>query len=68
MPAPFRDYAMGSAYDEMFRANGRPRTHYRNLYTQLMNLPSDAWPEEPWLEQVWRGPNAVLYRVLRNAG
>ena len=44
MPAPFGDYAMGPAYDEMFRANGRPRTHYRNLHTQLLNLPS----EEPY--------------------
>jgi uncharacterized circularly permuted ATP-grasp superfamily protein len=42
MPAPFCDYAIGMAYDEMFRANGRPRTHYRNLYTQLLKLP----PEE----------------------
>ena len=35
---------MGPAYDEMLRANGRPRTHYRNLHTQLLNLPS----EEPY--------------------
>src|SRR5579872_6197497 len=42
IPPPFGDYAMGPAYDEMFRANGRPRTHYRNLYTQLLKLP----PEE----------------------
>src|ERR1039458_379619 len=41
IPAPFGDYAMGPAYDEMFRSNGRPRTHYRNLYTQLLNLPSE---------------------------
>src|ERR1017187_6128629 len=41
MPAPFGDYAMGPAYDEMFRANGRPRSHYRNLFTQLLNLPSE---------------------------
>src|ERR1035438_6073999 len=38
MPAPFGDYAIGAAYDEMFRANARPRTHYRNLYTQLLKL------------------------------
>jgi hypothetical protein len=37
-------------------------------FVWLLNLPSDAWPAEPWLEQVWRGPDAVLYRVLRNAG
>src|ERR1017187_5094454 len=41
MPAPFDHYAMGPAYDEMFRANGRPRTHYKNLHTQLMHLPSE---------------------------
>src|SRR5579863_307458 len=41
MPAPFGEYAMGQAYDEMFRANGRPRTHYRSLYTKLLNLPSE---------------------------
>src|SRR5579872_2883121 len=39
IPPPFGDYAMGPAYDEMFRANGRPRTHYRNLYAQLLKLP-----------------------------
>src|ERR1700726_1814861 len=42
MPEPFCDYAIGAAYDEMFRANGRPRPHYRNLFTQLLKLP----PEE----------------------
>jgi uncharacterized circularly permuted ATP-grasp superfamily protein len=41
MPAPFSDYEIGAAYDEMFRASGRPRTHYKNLYTLLLNLPSD---------------------------
>src|SRR5580698_5632760 len=42
MPAPFSDYEIDAAYDEMFRAAGRPRPHYKNLYTQLLNLP----PEE----------------------
>ena len=42
MPAPFSDYEIAAAYDEMFLASGRPRPHYRNLYTQLLNLP----PEE----------------------
>ena len=41
MPAPFSDYEIGAAYDEMFRAAGRPRPHYKNLYTQLLNLPSE---------------------------
>ena len=42
MPAPFCDYEIGEAYDEMFRASGRPRTHYRNLPTQLLNLPPEG--------------------------
>ena len=41
MPAPFSDYELDAAYDEMFRARGRPRPHYKNLYTQLLNLPSE---------------------------
>jgi uncharacterized circularly permuted ATP-grasp superfamily protein len=41
MPAPFGNYELGAAFDEMFRSNGRPRPHYRNLYTQLLNLPAE---------------------------
>ena len=41
MPAPFSEYEIDAAYDEMFRARGRPRPHYKNLYTQLLNLPSE---------------------------
>ena len=41
MPAPFSEYEIDAAYDEMFRARGRPRPQYRNLYTQLLNLPSE---------------------------
>ena len=41
MPSPFGDYELGSAFDEMFRANGRPRPHYRSLYTHLLNLPAE---------------------------
>src|SRR5216684_4131710 len=37
----FQNYWLGGSYDEMFRANGRPRTHYRNLYTQLLKLPAE---------------------------
>ncbi len=39
--APFTEYDFGKAYDEMFRPNGRPRSHYRPLYAQLLNLPAD---------------------------
>lgn len=36
---PFASYAIGTAFDEMFRPNGRPRPHYRALYTRLLGLP-----------------------------
>lgn len=39
--APFTEYELESAYDEMFRAPGRPRSHYRQLYSRLLNQPSE---------------------------
>ncbi|MBV9938131.1 MAG: circularly permuted type 2 ATP-grasp protein, partial [Acidobacteriaceae bacterium] len=39
--APFTEYELASAYDEMFRAPGRPRSHYRQLYSRLLNQPAD---------------------------
>ena len=39
--APFTEYELASAYDEMFRAPGRPRSHYRQLYSRLLNQPSE---------------------------
>jgi uncharacterized circularly permuted ATP-grasp superfamily protein len=41
IPAPFSEYQLGAAYDEMFRANGRARQHYKALYTKLLSLPAD---------------------------
>src|SRR5690348_4003969 len=41
MPEPFAEYQLGAAYDEMFRANGRPRRHYRGLFSRLLSLPAD---------------------------
>ncbi len=40
MPEPFSEYQLGAAYDEMFRANGRPRRHYRGLFSRLLSLPA----------------------------
>jgi uncharacterized circularly permuted ATP-grasp superfamily protein len=39
-PEPFSEYQIGTAYDEMFRANGRPRRHYRGLFSRLLSLPA----------------------------
>ena len=41
IPPPFSEYGLESAYDEMFRGNGRPRPHYRALYSKLLSLPSE---------------------------
>jgi uncharacterized circularly permuted ATP-grasp superfamily protein len=41
IPAPFADYQLGAAYDEMFRSPNRPRSHYRALFTKLQSLPEE---------------------------
>jgi uncharacterized circularly permuted ATP-grasp superfamily protein len=38
---PFSSYEFGQAYDEMFRAMGKPRKQYRQLHTHLLNLALD---------------------------
>ncbi len=38
---PFADYQVPIGYDEMFRAPGRPRSHYRALHARLLNLPPE---------------------------
>ena len=40
VPTPFNGYELATAYDEMFRTGGRPRTHYRQLYSHLLNQPA----------------------------
>jgi uncharacterized circularly permuted ATP-grasp superfamily protein len=38
---PFAKYLLGSAYDEMFAADGAPRSHYRVLHQMLATLPAE---------------------------
>ncbi len=40
-PAPFHNYGLGEAYDEMFDSAGEPRPHYLDLYKTLLDLPGD---------------------------
>jgi uncharacterized circularly permuted ATP-grasp superfamily protein len=40
-PAPFHNYGLGEAYDEMFDCGGEPRPHYLELYKTLLDLPGD---------------------------
>ena len=39
LPAPFSDYSLDVAYDEMFEPLGTPRSHYQELYERLLELP-----------------------------
>lgn len=41
LPAPFAQYELDAAYDEMFAADGTQRPHYAALYRRLVNIPSD---------------------------
>ena len=40
-PAPFTDYEIDVAYDEMFDSNGELRAHYAHLYEAIRELPAD---------------------------
>lgn len=39
-PAPFTQYEIGEAYDEMFDGGGGARAHYRYIYERLQELPA----------------------------
>ena len=38
LPAPFHEYELDGAYDEMVGANGLVRPHYQRLYEGILNL------------------------------
>ena len=39
LPAPFRNYELRDAFDEMFEAEAAPRAHYRALFDRMLELP-----------------------------
>jgi uncharacterized circularly permuted ATP-grasp superfamily protein len=39
-PAPFTQYEIGDAYDEMFSGEGISREHYRAIYNRQLELPA----------------------------
>jgi uncharacterized circularly permuted ATP-grasp superfamily protein len=41
-PAPFSDYMLDVAYDEMFDPLSTPRTQYQELYERLLELPVES--------------------------
>jgi uncharacterized circularly permuted ATP-grasp superfamily protein len=38
---PFVQYILGAAYDEMFNADGRARSHYEALYQRILDLTAE---------------------------
>ncbi len=43
LPAPFQDYGLDDAYDEMIAADGTTRPHYEHLYQALRELPASEF-------------------------
>jgi uncharacterized circularly permuted ATP-grasp superfamily protein len=43
LPAPFQDYGLDEAYDEMVTADGAARPHYEHLYQALRELPASEF-------------------------
>src|SRR5271154_791088 len=43
LPAPFQDYGLDDAYDEMIAAEGTPRPQYEHLYQTLRELPASEF-------------------------
>ena len=41
LPPPFSNYYLDIAYDEMFDAEGKPRTPYQELYQRLLDMPAE---------------------------
>ncbi|MCX6591978.1 MAG: circularly permuted type 2 ATP-grasp protein [Acidobacteria bacterium] len=41
LPAPFRNYQLDVAWDEMFSPDGTPRPHYQALFELMQQLPAD---------------------------
>ena len=39
--APYANYQLGAAYDEMFAPDGKTRPHYEALHTRLTTLPAE---------------------------
>jgi uncharacterized circularly permuted ATP-grasp superfamily protein len=42
LPPPFSDYDLDEAYDEMFDAQGQPRSAYQQLYHRLREMPFET--------------------------
>jgi uncharacterized circularly permuted ATP-grasp superfamily protein len=42
LPAPFSNYLLDAAFDEMLDATGQPRTQYLELYQRLLDMPPET--------------------------
>jgi uncharacterized circularly permuted ATP-grasp superfamily protein len=42
LPPPFSNYILSAAFDEMLDFDGRPRSHYQELYHRLLEMPPET--------------------------
>jgi uncharacterized circularly permuted ATP-grasp superfamily protein len=61
----FRGYALGSAYDEMFEAAGRPRPHYQALYRRLQGLSPEEFRRRKAMTDLSMLQDGVGFTVYR---
>src|SRR6201997_5086108 len=60
-----RSYALGAAYDEMFEAPLRPRTHYRALFQRLASLTAEEFRRRKAMTDLSMLQDGVGFTVYR---
>jgi uncharacterized circularly permuted ATP-grasp superfamily protein len=60
-----RSYRLGAAYDEMFEAPLRPRTHYRALFQRLASLTSEEFSRRKAMTDLSMLQDGVGFTVYR---
>jgi uncharacterized circularly permuted ATP-grasp superfamily protein len=61
----FRDYNLGTAFDEMFEAPNRPRRHYHALHRRLTNLSADECRHRKRMTELSMRQDGVGFTVYR---
>jgi uncharacterized circularly permuted ATP-grasp superfamily protein len=62
---PFRDYALGAAYDEMFDAGLRPRPHYQALFARLRGMAAEEFGRRKAMTDLSMRQDGVGFTVYR---
>ncbi len=69
LPAPFQDYGLDEAYDEMIDAGGEPRPQYEHLYQALRELPASEFKRRQQISDLSFLHQGITFTVYgRNEG